>query len=268
MKFVKNIAVALCVTAGLASAANAAGAGKHPKQVEWKFNGVFGDFDYQSAQRGFQIYKEVCSACHSLKYFRFRNLDKLGYNEDQIKAIAAEYEVDGDIDDAGDETVRAALPQDAFPSPFRNDNAAASANGGAIPPDLSLMVKARHDGANYVYSLLTGYEDESAAPEGINVSAGKYYNPYFKGSVISMAPPLSEGIVEYAEGNPEANLDQMSKDLVNFLMYTAEPNLHDRHKMGVMVIIFLSVLTILLYFSMKKIWRPVKEGKNFYEDAE
>jgi ubiquinol-cytochrome c reductase cytochrome c1 subunit len=266
MTIMKNIAVALTFAVGLGAASNAAGDVEHPKQVPWKFEGVFGTFDIQSAQRGFQIYKEVCSACHSLKYFRFRNLDGLGYNEDQIKAVAAEYEVAGEPDDAGDPTVRAALPQDVFPSPFPNENAAAAANGGAIPPDLSLMVKARHDGANYVYSLLTGYKDASEAPEGTNLSAGKYYNPYFKGGVISMAPPLVEGSAEYAEGNPEASVDQMSKDLVNFLMYTAEPNLVDRHEMGVKVILFLIVFTLLLYLSMKKIWRPVKEGKNFYED--
>ncbi|WP_262691120.1 cytochrome c1 [Kordiimonas aestuarii] len=262
MKLVKNIAIALTAVAGLASASFGSAAGKHPMQMEWSFDGAFGQFDMQSAQRGWQVYKQVCSACHSLKYFRFRNLTDLGYEEDMIKAWAAEYEVEGEVDDAGDETMRAARPEDAFPNPFPNENAARASNGGALPPDLSLIIKARHDGANYVYSLLNGYED---APADSHVPAGKHYNPYFKGGAISMAPPLAEGIVDYEDGMA-ATPEQMAKDVVTFLTYVAEPKLVVRHHMGLEVLMFLGILTIILYFSMKKIWKPVKAGRNVYED--
>lgn len=262
MKFAKNIAIALAAAATLAGTAMGAGASKHPMKLEWTFEGPFGTFDQASAQRGWQVYREVCSACHSLKYFRFRNLTDLGYEEDMIKAWAAEYEVEDGVDDAGDPNVRKGLPQDVFPSPFPNPEAAMASNGGALPPDLSLMVKARHDGANYVYSLLTGYED---APADHPVPAGKSYNPYFKGGAISMAPPLSEGIIEYEDGTA-GTPEQMAKDVVNFLTYVAEPKLVDRHHMGLNVLLFLTVLVFVLYFSMKKIWKPVKEGKNFYDE--
>ncbi len=262
MKFVKNIAIALGLGSLAFSGAQAAGTAEHPLEIDWSFNGPLGQFDMASAQRGWQVYKQVCSSCHSLKYFRFRNLADIGYEEDMIKAFAAEYEVPGEVDDYGDPTVRAALPQDVFPSAFPNDNAARSANAGALPPDLSLMVKARHDGANYVYSLLVGYED---APADFDLSSGMSYNPYFKGSQIAMAEPLFEGAVDYEDGTP-ATKEQMAKDVVQFLTYVAEPSLQKRHEMGIKVLIYLLILTIILYISMKKIWRPVKEGKNFYED--
>ena len=263
MKMMKSIAAVLTVAlaTGLAggSAAMAAGAERHPKAVDWTFDGPFGTFDTASAQRGFQVFKTVCASCHSLKYFKFRNLAGLGYDEAMIKAFAAEYEVAGDIDDAGDPTVRKALPQDGIPSPYANDNAARASNGGALPPDLSLIVKARHNGANYVYSLLTGYED---APADVQMTDGKHYNPYFKGGQISMAAPLSEGIVEYEDGTA-ASPDQMARDVVNFLTVVAEPHLEARHHMGLNVMLFLAVLTVILYFSNKKIWRKIKEGKDY-----
>jgi len=262
MKFVKNIAIALTAVAGFVGTLQAADAGKHPIQQEWSFEGPFGTYDQASTQRGWQVYKQVCAACHGLKYFKFRNLADIGYEEDMIKAFAAEYIVAGDPDDAGDPTERAALPQDAFPSPFANENAARASNGGALPPDLSLIVKARHDGANYLYSLMTGYED---APAGKEVSAGKSYNPYFKGGQISMAPPLAEGIVEYEDGTA-ATPEQMAKDVTQFLAYVAEPGLNDRHHMGLNVLLYLIVLTIIFYLSMKKIWKTIKSGRNVYED--
>lgn len=262
MTFVKNIAITLGLVVATATAATAAGAAKHPLQVDWSFDGAFGKFDRASAQRGWQVYKQVCSSCHSLKYFRFRNLADIGYSEDMIKAFAAEYEVAGEPDEFGDETTRAALPQDVFPAPFANENAARASNGGALPPDLSLMTKARHDGANYVYSLMVGYSD---APADFELSDGKYYNAYFKGGQISMAPPLAEGIIDYEDGTA-ATEEQMAKDVTQFLMYVAEPSLEARHQMGIRVIIFLSILVVLLYFSMKKIWKPVKEGRKFYDE--
>ncbi|MBL4838347.1 MAG: cytochrome c1 [Kordiimonadaceae bacterium] len=262
MKLLKNIAIALTAVAGLAGAVSASSADKHPMKMEWSFEGPFGKFDQAAQQRGWQVYKEVCSSCHSLKYFRFRNLTDLGYGDDMIKAFAAEYEVAGEPDDAGDETVRAALPQDVFPAPFANDNAARASNGGALPPDLSLIVKARHDGVNYVYSLLTGYEE---APAGREISAGKAYNAYFKGGQISMMAPLFEGSVEYEDGTV-ATPEQMAKDVTTFLMYVAEPSLVKQHEMGLMVLIFLGILTLIFYLSMKKLWKEVKSGRNVYED--
>lgn len=262
MKFVKNIAIALGLSAVATVGAFAAGASKHPIEVDWSFNGPFGKFDMASAQRGWQVYKQVCSSCHGLKYFRFRDLAGIGYEEDMIKAFAAEYEVDGGIDDYGDAVVRPGEPKDVFPSPFANDNAARASNGGALPPDLALITKARHDGPNYVNSLLNGYTDP---PAEFELTDGKHYNPYFKGGQISMAPPLAEGIVDYEDGT-EATPEQMAKDVVQFLTYVGEPSLEHRHEMGIKVLIFLLLLTILLYLSMKKIWKPVKEGKNFYED--
>lgn len=261
MKFVKNIAIALTAVAGLAGTAMGADADKHPMQMEWSFNGPAGTYDRAAAQRGWQVYKDVCSACHSLKYFRFRNLADLGYEEDMIKAWAAEYTVVDGVDDAGDPKERAGLPQDAFPNPFPNPQAAAASNGGAVPPDLSLIAKARHDGANYLFSLLTGYEE---APADKAVPAGKSYNPYFPGGAISMAPPLMEGIVEYEDGTA-ATAEQMAKDVTTFLMYVAEPKLEARKHMGLSVLLYLAILIVVLYLSMKKIWKPVKEGKNFYE---
>ncbi len=263
MKFTKNIAVALIAIAGVAGAASASSkADKEPIKQVWSFEGVTGKYDQAAVQRGWQVYQQVCSACHSLKYFKFRNLAGMGYEDDMIKAFAKEYEVAGEPDDAGDETVRAALPQDTFPAPFPNENAARASNGGALPPDLSLIVKARHDGANYVYSLLTGYSD---APAGRDIAEGKSYNGYFKGGQIGMASPLSEGIIDYEGGMP-ATQEQMARDVVQFLMYVAEPKLEDRKHMGFSVMLFLLAMTIIFYLSMKKIWKPVKEGKNFYED--
>jgi ubiquinol-cytochrome c reductase cytochrome c1 subunit len=262
MKLSKNIAIALIAVAGMTGAVVAAGADKYPEKQTWSFEGPMGKYDDASLQRGWQVYKEVCSACHALKYFKFRNLADMGYDAEMIKAFAKEYEVAGEPDDAGDETVRAALPQDAFPSPFANDNAARASNGGALPPDLSLITKARHDGANYLYSLLVGYED---APAGREISAGKMYNPYFKGGQISMAPPLSEGIIDYEDGTA-ATPEQMAKDVTNFLMFVAEPGLNDRHRIGLHVILYLALLTLIFFLSMKKIWKPIKEGKNVYED--
>lgn len=263
MMNVKNILKAALAAATLSGAVFAASSGEHPKQVDWSFTGMFGDYDKQSAQRGWQTFREVCSSCHSLKYFRFRNLDKLGYSDDMIKAFAAEYTVAGEPDEDGLETERKALPQDAFPSPFANDNAARAANGGALPPDLSLMVKARHDGANYVYSLLTGYSEN--IPEGVNIPTGKYYNPYFPGGAISMAPPITDDLIEFQDGTAVTH-DQLAKDITMFLAYVAEPSLGERHDIGRGVLLFLIILSFMLYFANKRLWKPVKEGKTLWHD--
>ena len=268
MKMFKNtivvpLAVALTAVASMAFTAQALeGDALHPKAQEWSFEGPYGTYDKHSAQRGFQVYREVCSGCHSLKYFKFRNLADLGFPEAQIKAIAAEYEVAGEVDDAGDETVRAGLPQDGIPAPFPNENAARASNGGAFPPDLSLMTKARVDGSNYLYSLLTGYSDE---PADFELSDGMSYNPYFIGSQIAMGQPVFDDLVEYQDGTA-ATEDQIAKDVTMFLTWAAEPKLEERNAMGLSTLIYLSIFTILAYLSMKKIWAPVKRGEDVWGD--
>ncbi len=263
MKLLKNIAIVFVAVTVVSLNAMAAGAAKHPEKQVWSFDGITGHYDRASAQRGFQVYREVCASCHSLKYFHFRNLADLGYGEDMIKAFAAEYEVAGDPDDYGDPTTRAALPQDVFPAPFANDNAARASNGGALPPDLSLITKARHDGSNYTFALLTGYSEVPTGhtnPDGtaFDLTDGKYFNPYFKGEQIAMAPPISDDLLEYEDGTP-ATMDQMSRDVVQFLTYVAEPKLEDRLHMGLNVMLFLAFFTLLAYFSYRKVWANLKK---------
>ena len=232
-----------------------AGEVKHPKKQNWAFDGIFGRFDMQSVQRGFKVYREVCATCHSLKRISFRNLTEIGFSEGEAKTIAAEYQiVDGPNDD-GEMFERSGKIFDYIPGPYKNDNMAKAANGGALPPDLSLIIKARHDGANYVYSLLTGYED---APANVTVGLGLHYNPYFSGGQIRMTPPLiKEGQVSYQDGtNP--TVDQMARDIVNFLQWAAEPEMQKRKSMGLKVVIFLSLMTAIFYIAMKQIWRDIQ----------
>lgn len=235
------------------AAALAAGDAKHPKHVHWSFDGITGKVDRVSAQRGFQVYREVCASCHSLKRIAFRNLKEIGFSEAEVKQIASEYSVIDGPDDAGDMFERAGRASDRIPGPYPNVKAAQAANGGAYPPDLSLITKARMNGPNYVYSLLTGYEP---APQGVEVPPGQYYNPYFSGGKLAMAPPLSEGIVTYQDGT-EATVDQMSRDVVNFLQWTAEPEMEHRKQMGIKVVLFLAVFTILFWIAKKRIWARI-----------
>lgn len=226
-----------------------------PKQMSWPFEGPFGTFDRQAIQRGFQVYKEVCSACHGIPKVAFRNLREIGFSQAEVEAIASSYNiVDGPNDD-GEMFERPGVPADHFPSPFPNEKAARSANGGLFPPDLSLIIKAREDGANYLYSLLTGYEDP---PESMNVPEGTYYNPYFPTGVIGMAPPLaSEGQVSYSDGT-DATIQQMARDLVEFLQWTAEPEMEARKSMGIQTILYLLAFTVLFYAVYKKTWKDVE----------
>ncbi len=222
-------------------------------QLNWSFSGILGTFDRASQQRGLQVYKEVCSGCHGMRLLAYRNLKSIGYNDDEIKAFAAENSVNS-INDDGEVVERPARPSDKFVSPYPNDKAARAANGGAYPPDLSLIVKARPDGANYLHALLTGYVD---APAEKKVPDGMYYNKYYSGNLIGMPQPLYDDGVEYADGT-KATPDQMAKDVTAFLAWASEPEMEERKQLGITVILFLLVLTTLSYFAMKQIWAPVK----------
>jgi len=241
------------LSAAVSAPANAAGDAKHPAEMNWQFDGLFGTYDRNALRRGFQVYKEVCASCHSLNQIAFRNLSQEGgpeFSEAEVKAIAKEYLVEDGPDDYGDMFERDALPRDKFPSPYPNENAARAANGGAYPPDLSLITKARGGGADYIHALLNGYEE---APEGVEMRAGLYYNPYMAGGKIAMPVPLLEELVEYSDGT-EATVEQMSMDVTHFLNWTAEPELEERKRMGFMVLIYLTIFAGLMFFSMRKIW--------------
>ncbi len=227
----------------------------HPKKMNWEFDGIFGRFDRASAQRGYQVYKEVCSACHGLQRVAYRNLAEIGFSENEIKQIAAEASVsDGPFED-GEMFDRRGLASDKFVGPYANEQAARSANGGAYPPDLSLIIKARHDGPNYVYSLLTGFAE---APEGFIMASGKNYNPYFEGRQISMPPPITDdGQVDYKDGT-YATKEQMAIDIVNFLQFAAEPETENRKKMGIRTMIFLGILLVILIAAKKAVWKNLK----------
>ncbi len=225
-------------------------------EVDWSFKGVTGKFDRSSLQRGYQVYKEVCASCHSMNLLSYRNLGEKGgpeFSIDQVKAIAAAAEVMDGPDSQGEMFTRPGRPSDKFVSPYPNVEAATAANGGAYPPDMSVLVKARKGGSNYIYSVLMGYEDP---PAGIQLDDGVYYNKYMHGNKIKMSNPLSEGIVDYADGT-NASEEQMAKDVTTFLTWAAEPHLEQRHKMGVKVLIFLIILTTLVYFSMRRLWSRI-----------
>lgn len=246
------IAVVFVLMAAAPAFANTADT-KPPRQTAWKFDGILGTVDRPSAQRGLQVYREVCSACHGLNRVAFRSLSGIGFSAQEIKALAAEYTVEDGPNDDGEMFERPGMPSDTFTPPFANEKAARAANGGAYPLDLSLIVKARPNGANYVYSLLTGYAD---APAHMQMGEGMSYNPYFPGGQIAMPPPLSEGRVTFADGTP-ATVDQMAQDVVNFLQWAAEPEMETRKAMGVKVMLFLLVTTLLLYVAKRRVWRDL-----------
>ena len=227
-----------------------------PIKVNWSFKELTGKFDRASLQRGFQVYKEVCASCHSMQYLSYRNLGEPGgpeFTQEEVKAIAASVEIEDGPDSQGEMFTRPGKPSDKFKSPYPNVEASTVANGGAYPPDMSVLVKARPGGADYMYSVLMGYEEP---PAGMKLDDGVYYNKYMIGQKIKMASPLLEGIVEYSDGT-EATVDQMAKDVTTFLAWAAEPELEVRHKLGIKVIIYLLLLTILVYLSMKKIWSRI-----------
>lgn len=244
-------AFALTSFAGAASASE----GAVPPKQDWSWHGIFGTYDRAALQRGFQVFKNVCSNCHSAHYLAFRNLSGIGFNDDQIKAIAAQYDIQDGPNDDGDMFTRPGKPSDHFPSPFPNAKAAAAANGGAAPPDLSLMAKARPHGPDYIHALLTGYEE--TPPEGVKLADGKHYNHWFPGNQISMPPPLYGDDVEYADGT-KATIEQEVHDVVTFLNWMAEPELEARKALGIKVLLFLIALTAMLYAVKRKIWADIE----------
>jgi len=235
-----------------------------PKPLELASDGMLGRFDKRQLQRGFQVYSEVCSACHSLKLVSFRDLKALGYNESEIKKIASDWktQVPSINPDTGEPSTRKALPSDTFPAPFANEIAARAANNNALPPDLSLITKSREGGAAYVYSLLTGYQNQPAEllkkfPDA-KTPANLHYNPYFANLNLAMPPPLTtDGQVTYADGT-KASVDQMAKDVSAFLVWTAEPNLPQRHAAGFWVTIFLLFASVLAYLAYRQVWHDAK----------
>ena len=268
MKLLKTLAIA-AIGLVLGTAAALAEAEKEAKGISYSFEGPFGHFDRAQLQRGYKVYKEVCSNCHAMKFVAFRNLaDKGGpeFSEDQVKALAASFKVKDGPDSSGDMFERAGLPSDRLPAPFANEQAARAANGGAYPPDLSLITKSREGwfgtfnqlingigGPQYVYSVLTGFEDTPADMKK-DQPDGKFYNPYFtNGHWIGMPPPLADGQVSFDDASPN-KIEDMAKDVSAFLAWTAEPKMEARKSLGFMSLIYLAVLALLLYLVKKRIW--------------
>jgi len=253
--FIRTISL-IIIFFGIQLSPNAAEKVEYLK-TDWSFKGPFGKFDRAALQRGYQVYKEVCSSCHSMKYLSYRNLSQKGgpeFTEAQAKAIAASFEVKDGPNADGEMFMRPGRLSDKFVMPYENEKAAQAANGGAYPPDMTVLVKARGGGVDYIYSLLQGYEDP---PAGFSLDDGVYYNKYMYGNKIKMSNQLADGLVEYSDGT-NATVEQMSKDVTTFLMWTAEPHLESRHRMGFKAIVYLIILTILVYFSMKKIWSRIE----------
>jgi len=244
-----------------------------PRHVDWSFAGPFGTYDRAQLQRGLKVYVENCAACHSMDLVAFRTLEDLGYSDEQVKAFAANYEIEDGPNTDGDMFIRPAVATDHFPSPFPNKETAALVNNGAVPPDFSLIAKARavergfptfvfdiftmyaENGPDYIYSLLTGYQEP---PEGVELSDGVYYNPYFAGgSGLAMAQPLYDDMIEYDDGSP-TTIDQYAKDVTAFLMWAAEPHLEERKQMGFIVLVFLAVFGGLLYLTKRSIFASVE----------
>ena len=234
-------------------------------KTNWSFKGIFGTFDRASLQRGYQVYQEVCSGCHSVQYLSYRNLSEKGgpeFSVEEAKAIAAQFEVEDGPNSDGEMFMRPGRLSDKFVKPYPNVEASTVANGGAYPPDMSVLAKARKGGADYIYSLLLGYEEP---PAGFEIDEGVYYNKYMSGNKIKMTAPLSDGLVEYSDGT-QSTTAQMAKDITTFLVWTAEPHLESQHRMGFKVIIYLIILLTLVYMSKQKVWSRI--GSKSTEEEE
>ena len=237
----------------LINALNAENVTVPPKQ-NWSFNKPNGTFDRAALQRGFQVYKQVCSACHSIKLISFRHLKSMGLTDAEIKVLASQYQIKDGPNDEGEMFERPGRPSDYIPGPYLNDKQARAANNGSLPPDQSLIVKARLYGADYIYAVLTGYKK---APNGFNLNPGQYYNEYFPGNAISMTQPLSESLVTYNDGT-KASVDQMAHDVTTFLAWASEPEMEDRKRLGIKVLMYLLLMTGLFYATMRRIWSALK----------
>ncbi len=220
---------------------------------EWSFEGITGTFDKAALQRGFKVYREICSGCHSMRLLYYRDLIDIGFNEEEVKVIASDYTVVDGPNDEGEMFERDAKPSDHFVGPFANDQEARASNNGSLPPDLSVISKARVNGANHLYNLLLGYTEP---PENFEVAEGMYYNKWMNGNQIAMAPPLDEGYVDYDDGT-ENTLPQLAEDLATFLVWSAEPELEARKKLGIKVILFFIIFGIVVYFTKRRLWRDV-----------
>jgi ubiquinol-cytochrome c reductase cytochrome c1 subunit len=247
------IGAAFALVLGGASGAQAAGESVPPPNHAWSFEGMFGTYDRAALRRGFQVYQTVCAACHGLRLVAYRNLTEIGFPADEVREIAAALEVTDGPDDQGESFVRPGRASDRFVSPFPNPQAARAANNGALPPDLSLMTKARKNGSDYVRAMLIGYQDP---PAGVPLMDGMYYNIYFPGHQIAMPPVLTAGAVAYPEG-VEATPEQMAHDVATFLTWAAEPEMEERKRLGIKVMLFLIVLTGMLYAVKRHVWSKI-----------
>lgn len=266
MRYLSRLLVILAASLFVLPFANAAEEGKEPENHDWSFEGPFGRFDQIQLQRGYLVFEQVCAACHALDYMSFRNLGEPGgpfYSDEYpnandnpiVRSIAANYIITDGPDEFGDMIERPGRPADAFPQPYDNPQQAAAANGGAVPPNLSLIVKARSGGADYIRSLLLGYTDD--VPYDVDLRPGQYYNEYFPGGVLAMPPQLQEGLVDYADGT-EASVEQMAEDVTAFLAWAGEPHHDKRKEMGLMVMIYLLGLSILLWLAYRQVWSRIE----------
>ena len=252
-RIILAIFISIIATLSFADSQHSHGANTKYLNTDWSFKGIFGTFDRASLQRGYQVFQEVCSGCHSVQHLSYRNLSEKGgpeFSIEEAKAIAAQFEVEDGPNSDGEMFMRPARLSDKFAKPYPNVEASTAANGGAYPPDMSVLAKARLGGADYIYSLLLGYEE---APAGFELDDGVYYNKYMPGNKIKMSAPLSDGLVEYSDGT-QATTEQMTKDVTAFLVWASEPHLEAQHRMGFKAIIYLIILLTLVYMSKQKVW--------------
>ena len=252
-RIILTIFISIITTLSFADSQHSHGANTDYLKADWSFKGIFGTFDRASLQRGYQVYQEVCAGCHSMQHLSYRNLSEKGgpeFSVEEAKAIAAQFEIEDGPNSDGEMFMRTARLSDKFAKPYPNVEASTAANGGAYPPDMSVLVKARSGGADYIYSLLLGYEE---APADYELDDGVYYNKYMAGNKIKMSAPIMEGIVEYSDGT-QATTTQMAKDVTAFLAWAAEPHLESQHRMGFKVIIYVIILLTLVYMSKQKVW--------------
>lgn len=233
-----------------------------PYSYPWSHNGLLDAYDAASIRRGYKVYREVCSACHGMHEIAFRNLENIAFTADEVKYLASQVEVDDEPDAEGNVEKRPAKPFDYFPNPYKNEKQARAANGGALPPDLSVIIKARPHNEDYVFSLLTGYDE---APPGVKLREGLYFNAYFPGGAIGMAPPLADGSVDYDDGTP-GTLSQYAKDVTTFLAYCAKPEEEERKKMGVKILVGLTIFAGFMWYQKRLRWAVIKNRRIEYRD--